>query len=99
MNTRISCASTKFIDHPTDPAQLIAVGVEESMDFWNLQLKKSCDMIEWCHIFSHFSSTVKFPLVIRRNGSGFGARVPDLQKTIHWQASKKMSFWQFLSPF
>ena len=46
MNTRISRASTKFIDHPTDPAQLIAVGVEESMDFWNLQLKTSCDMIE-----------------------------------------------------
>ena len=91
MNTRISRVNTKFTDHPTDPAQLIAVGVGESMDFWNFQLKKSCDVIDWCHIFSHFSRTGKFRLVIRRNGSMFSAdpkRVPDLQKTIHWQASK-----------
>ena len=46
MNTRISRVSTKFNDPPTDPAQLIAVGVEQSMDFWNFQLKKSCDMNE-----------------------------------------------------
>ena len=41
--------------------------------------------------FSYFSRTGKFRLVIRRNGSMFSAdpkRVPDLQKTIHWQASK-----------
>ena len=36
MITRARHLNTKFVDDPTDPTQLIAYGVKQSMDFWDL---------------------------------------------------------------
>ena len=86
--------NTKFADDPTDPAQLIAHRVWESMDLWEFLGKYFfCDIIKWRHIIFHFSRTEIFPPVARDNCAKFGLvpnMVPDFQKNFHWKVSKNV---------
>ena len=52
METRVRHINIKFADDPTDPAQIIARGAGENMDFWDFSAKKGFYyVIKWCNIF------------------------------------------------
>lgn len=52
--------NNKFVDHSTDPAQLVVRGVGQIIDSWDFPTNKVS-----VHISCTFSRTVKFSLVAK----------------------------------